>query len=582
MTESEAKLLSTDQFDEQVDVTGPHSIGLRRKSLPAALSRDRLYLVAQLALLVGLLWLARYLHSASFGLYEDDFTFVPNAIAMSPAELGEFISNYIVNLYGHGRPLSDSLISLVSHVGWRIGGLQAIYVFGFLIEAMNIALFFLLLRRITPKKVALLGGIAYALFSADTTQAFLTHSLGLQPAMTLLLLGFHAYLSHRYLITYLMASAILFTYEVPFTVLFAAPLLETPWNKKWRKRSIRHVLILGFLLAGALLLRIAIDDDRVLGLGLSNAVAQPILRMVQGPAVALGSYLYRPVALLLSRSSEGWIVAGIAMLPLVLVIGLIHRSKEQDLSRRDLLTLAEAGLVMLALAYPLTFTTRVTAISGRETRAHLAAVPGAAILVAMGANLLLSWFKRRELRWMSVGAVAAVFALLLGFGFVVQRDYQRAWEYQREFWAALIPEIQDAVGGTTVLVDPSGLRDTLHIGANTWNLPRILDQVYEFPPEWSAPPRVIRLQREWRDHLIAENGLFRLNVVTALMPSSLTDNIPSSNVLWVETESGSPRRRTKALEVDGSAYDLKELSQRDLQQYPKGILYDILIEDPNP
>ena len=40
---------------------------------------------------------------------------------------------------------------------------------------------------------------------------------------------------------------------------------------------------------------------------------------------------------------------------------------------------------------------------------------------------------------MSIGAVAAVFALVLGFGFVVQRDYQRAWEYQREFWAALIP-----------------------------------------------------------------------------------------------------------------------------------------------
>ena len=132
------------------------------------------------------------------------------------------------------------------------------------------------------------------------------------------------------------------------------------------------------------------------------------------------------------------------------------------------------------------------------------------------------------------------------------------------------------------MVEPSGIRDTLHIGANTWNLPRILGQVYEFPSVWNAPPKVIRLQREWPDHLVAENGLFRLNVVTAMMPSSLTNNIPSMTVLWVETASGSPGRRTKALEVDGSTYDLKEIMQRDLQQYPKGILYDILIDDQNP
>ena len=570
---------AVDLINEEVDVT---RVAKSRVKFLQALDRNRLSMVGQIAFLMGLLWVARYFHSASFGLYEDDFTFVPNAIAMSPGELGDFISTYIVNLYGHGRPLSNILISLLSNIGWGIGGLRAIYMFGFLIEALNITIFFLLLRRITPNKVALLGGIAYALFSADTTQAYLTHSLGLQPSMTLLLLGFHAYLSHLYFVTYLLAAGILFTYETPFTVLFAAPLLETKWDKAWAKRGVRHLLILGLLLVGGGVLRIAIDDDRVLGLGLADTVGQPILRILQGPVVALGSYLYRPVELLLSRSREGWIVAGIAMLLMVAVIGLILRRREKDLSKRDLLTLAAAGLAILALAYPLAFTTRVTAISGRETRAHLAAAPGAAILIAAGASFLLSRFKRRELRWMSIGAVAAVFALVLGFGFVVQRDYQRAWEYQREFWAALIPEISDAVGGTTVLVEPSGLRDTLHIGANTWNLPRILNQIYELPEEWDAPPNVIRLQRDWSDHLVAANGLFRLNTVTAMMPSSLANNIPSSTAVWIETDSGSPSRRTVSLDIDGSVHFLKPITERDLQLYPKGILYEILFDDPNP
>lgn len=566
----------------QFDVRSPPSVARGRMNLPRAIDRERLSKVGQLAFLVGLLWAARYFHSPSFGLYEDDFTFVPRAIGMSPAELGDFISTYVANLYGHGRPLSDSLISLLSNVGWRLGGLQAIYWIGFTVGAVNLGLFFLLLRRIATKRIALLGGIAYALFSADTTQAFITHSLGLQSAMTLLLLGLHTYLSHRYVVTYLLAAGILFTYEVPFTVLFAAPLLETAWNREWRNRSLHHVLILGILLVGGGLLRLAIDDDRLLGLGLSDAVAQPILRTLQGPVVALGSYLYRPVELLLSHSAEGWIAAGIAILPLVAAIGLIHRNETRDFSRRDFLTLAAAGLAMLALAYPLAFTTRVTAISGRETRAHLAAAPGAALLVALAAGLLLSRFERRGPMWIPVGAVAASFALLLGFGFVVQRDYQRAWEYQRKFWTALIPEIRDAVGGTTVLVEPSGLRDTLHIGANTWNLPRVLGQIYEFPEEWDAPPKVIRLQRDWSDHLIAANGLFRLNSVTAMMPSSLTNNIPSSSVIWIDTDSGRPIRRVQPIELGGSLYSLKPMTERDLQQYPKGILYEILIEDSSP
>jgi len=45
-------------------------------------------------------------------------------------------------------------------------------------------------RRVWGAGLAGLAGLAYALFAADTTQAFQTHSLGAQPSITLLLLAY--------------------------------------------------------------------------------------------------------------------------------------------------------------------------------------------------------------------------------------------------------------------------------------------------------------------------------------------------------------------------------------------------------
>ena len=131
------------------------------------------------------------------------------------------------------------------------------------------------------------------------------------------------------------------------------------------------------------------------------------------------------------------------------------------------------GLVLLILTYPLTFTTRPTAISGRETRVHLAAVVGAAMVAGGVAAGGLRWARRRFPAWVGAAVLAATLALLLGYGFQVQQDYVRAWELQRSFWRDLVPQIQDAGEGVVVMVDPAGLADTLQIGANTWNLPRV-------------------------------------------------------------------------------------------------------------
>ena len=136
---------------------------------------------------------------------------------------------------------------------------------------------------------------------------------------------------------------------------------------------------------------------------------------------------------------------------------------------------------MLVLAYPLTFTVRAYAITGRDTRVHAAGVLGAGLFYGsiMIAGLILA--KRRPFR-LGVAVLIAVWAgMMTGFGLDVQRDYVRAWDLQQAFWARLVTLLPDVTDGTVVLVDPDVLEDTRQIGANYWNMPPRPGEALLFP-----------------------------------------------------------------------------------------------------
>ena len=78
---------------------------------------------------------------------------------------------------------------------------------------------------------------------------------------------------------------------------------------------------------------------------------------------------------------------------------------------------------------------------------------------------------------LGAGLIALWLALLLGFGQVIQEDYRQGWVSQRRFWSYLVAQIPDVRAGTVVLVEPLPLGDVTQIGANTWNLPRVLEQL---------------------------------------------------------------------------------------------------------
>jgi hypothetical protein len=195
-----------------------------------------------------------------------------------------------------------------------------------------------------------------------------------------------------------------------------------------------------------------------------------------------------------------------------------------------------AGMAMWVLAYPLTYTTLGYHIRGRPTRVHLAAVVGSSLVVAaVGSAFIAASRSAGARRWRCVG-LAFWMGLLAGYGLVLQNDYVRAWELQRLFWSRLLPLVPDAGEGTVILVDPSGIEDTYQIAANTWNLPRVLDQLVAFPPEWKDPPRVYRLTPEWETSILGEDGQIRLDAVTTVAPPSLYGYFPIERVILIDTE----------------------------------------------
>jgi hypothetical protein len=234
---------------------------------------------------------------------------------------------------------------------------------------------------------------------------------------------------------------------------------------------------------------------------------------------------------------------------------------------------------MLAAAYPLTFTVRAYAISGRDTRVHSAGVAGAALLIASFALLLIFLTNGSNWRKLVNVLVSLELALMVGYGFVIQRDYVMAWQYQQKFWTELLPLIPDAGDGTIVLVDPAALQDTRQIGANYWNLPRVLGQLYIFPEEETNIPVVYRLQEGWQNSLVAGDGQFLISSATVYSVLINAGEHSSQNTILIQAENGHLVRR-EDIELNGLDYQLKPFTEPVLPDLPQGLLYELLIDRP--
>jgi hypothetical protein len=556
--------------------------------------------------LVVVFWVVRYWHSSDFGLYEDDYSHLPAAASMSTGEVAAFAlgPQRLLSLQGQGHPLHYTFIYVLTNLGWRAGGLNGLYLIGFAVESLNICLLFWLMRRIHGPALAACVSLAYVLYSADTTQAYLTFALGLQPSITFFLLAGHAYFSRRLWLAYPTASLMLLTYETTYTAFFAFPLLAGLPGRRWSKDIASHFSILALILVATSLWRMSVGDDRLSGLGIGDALTTPLLHMLQGPPVSLGTYLYRPIQSLQAMNAEVALVALLASgafalaawrlslgAPSSISVFLTQIRPGDGMARRlriairsvppelgKLLRIGLAGLITLVLAYPLTFTVRAYAISGRDTRVHAAGAIGAAMLVGTLILIILWIGEAIHRRGLVIAALAVWLGLLAGYGMVLQSDYVHAWEYQKAFWSELVPLLPDVTDGTVVLVEPNGLKDTRQIAANHWSLPIVLEQLYKFPEAWDAPPRVYRMKADWTTKALEVPGVVVVDEYATHAPADTARTANSGNVIRIETSGGRLTRVTEVVSPSGQTVHLRPLpSQWGEPPYEPGFLWRYMV-----
>src|SRR5258708_37503220 len=133
-----------------------------------------------LALSAALVWLAQFHHFRDFGLYEDDYFFVSEAMGKDPAYLASRFSTAFSKL-PQGRPFGFFLPDLFSFVGDKLGGLPAIYLLGFAIVTLNTFLCYRLLRTRVPVAPAAVGAAVFCRCPADTAKLLLTDHFPPQP-----------------------------------------------------------------------------------------------------------------------------------------------------------------------------------------------------------------------------------------------------------------------------------------------------------------------------------------------------------------------------------------------------------------
>jgi hypothetical protein len=505
------------------------------------------------ALSAALAWLAQFHHFRDFGLYEDDYWFISQAMGKDASYLLTRFETAFTRL-PQGRPLGFFLPDLLSFIGDKLGGLSAIYLLGFLVVTLNTFLCYRLLRVGVPVAPAAVGAAVFCLFPADTTKILLTHDFQLQPSLTFALLAALAYAAGRRPLAYVLSAGALLSYESGFLALFALPLFLRRWDRRLIRELSIHVVSLALIVVGIVVVRYVFGETRATSSAVTvAAIVPPLLgSLVLGPARSVAAMFYGP-----SKAIPAWDLETIALAAVAFVgFGALLWNAQRatrNAQRREAAQIAAAGAAMLILGYGLAFTHfPPNAIVGRGTSVHLGATLGMAVLAAAVAWFLLSLRPR-----IASAFIAAYLALAVGYYVTIERDFMRSWQLQRAFWQQVVECCSDLQDGTVLLYELNPADEPTFIFTNSWADPLVLRQAFAFPPGWSNPPRLFSLT-QWLDRVQPDGRDGLQWWVPAASWDEHWEPLPQGNVILLRRAAdGSLTRETGQVALAGANLDLK-------------------------
>jgi hypothetical protein len=530
-------------------------------------------------------WIAHFWYFNHLGLYEDDYAFIGNILTMDFSRFVDSVKNMNLAFF-QGRVVGFNILFFSAYFAGKLGGLPLIYISAYLLALTNNILFYLFLQRLWNQPIFVLTGtLAFTLFPADNTRAFLTH-IHILPALTFLLLAFLSYLNDKKFWSYLLITASFLSYETCFLLFITAPFLTKKPQSEIFKELIKHLFILGTIFLVVLILRKLTGDGRVGDLDIATAISTPIRQIITGPFVCLGTFVYRPWQTLHNLRGELLIFVPLSLLMLLWLF--LQNSRFSGLNSGEnwpiIKQLSLLGISLLFLAYPLTFTVPATLISGRDSRVHAAAVVGASILGGILGYLIVYLANSYRQKNLAALLLATYFSLLIGFGIIVQQQNKLSWKYQQAFWADVIQLAPDLNDGQVILVDAPSLPWGSQLYPFAWSMPSVVGQLYQFPWQWKNVPKLYKLNPDWQLK-IAANGEIALNNDNGLLffyyPWEPARQVKTSEIILLQEKDGKLVRTTTPIVVGTKKLSFKPLANSTLDSFEKGYLYDYLITPKN-
>ena len=449
----------------------------------------------------GIIWLANFIHAGSFGIYEDDYIMVLPAIGRSFSELLSANWGYLAG-WPQGRPLFWVINDTGCWILYHLGGLNALYLLGFVLQwVVGIAVFQFLLRffNFTP---SFLGAVFFGVFPADTSKQLIMHQ-ALLPLMTLFTLAaINFYRKQKWVACLIVLFLICLTFE-PYLLVFVGAGLLFHRNKNKKNFNIFYLtpaLMIVLVLFFAFGFRKVLGEARVVSL-LSDPwgpLQNALLSLLIGPLNLLLITLSRSGQVLLQadwteRTAWGFVALALAFF-LLGNKGARQKMKSKHGKSESWWVLAGA-LLMTIVPYAYRFIPDYfppIVNIGRLSSLHQVS--------ALGGSLLLAWFIEKTLKIQSNTKVILVAWIIwitsfLALGLRVQTSqYVRSANLQQKFWMDVACQIGDWKPGFPIIID----FDSGYENGNEWrpgtegfspywlsNYPtKCLTQLFKLPDNW--------------------------------------------------------------------------------------------------
>ena len=543
-----------------------------------------------------LTYAAFYFSFNRFGLYEDDYYFIADPSNFSFAQIIEHLK-WVVNSNPEGRIIGFALPFILANALYNLGGMPVIYLFGLIIVTTNGYLVYLIVKRVFPFILSFFIAILFLLAPMDTTKALLRHVYQLQISVMFMLIGVMLYQRGKFVFSYIIASLSLITYETAFLPFFFAPALS---NIRWREKEyLRQQLIHGIIFALIVIMivlsRKIFKEARLEEVVVSDASFKTLKALIIGPFVAVYSYLNAIIKalsgikftyviilpsfififiylfVLLRKDTFSGISSLISLKSRVLSIK-VFLDEDVKISIKAMLL----GGIMLVFSYLFSaIHYPPIALAGRETSVHLPASISSAVLIGGVFYLLYFILRQYHLKHIFTVVISLLFALFIGYGRIIQKDFITSWEIQRDFWKQVIELCPDMEEGTSIVVDRKDLPETYYIYSHSWASPVILEDLYKFPDEWVINPRlIIDENNPFGEILTVDSRIFFKPRYPFLYYDKKMVELQPGNTIYLEGVNGRYTRLYDTLTVGDVGLKLKPLSASKIQEYPTQKIYE--------